>query len=81
MYVKLKDSKIAQYASFEEEGAGLCASRAFFVLFCACCPFLSFSLSLGVGGWLRFAIVAFPGLFVFFILLEFKKYVQFRFQP
>ena len=43
--------------SLREEGSGLCASRAFV------CLFLSFSLPLGVGGWLWFAIVALPGLF------------------
>ena len=42
-------------ASLQEEGAGLCASRAF-VCFCP------FSLPLGVGGWLRFVTVALPGL-------------------
>ena len=47
VHVKLKDSKIAQYASLWEE-AGLCASRTFFVSFCICCPFLSFSLRLAV---------------------------------
>ena len=52
--------------SLGEEGAGLCASSAFVCLFCTCffffffCPF---SLPLGVGGWLRFVIVAFPELF------------------
>ena len=45
--------------SLGENGAGLCASRAFvcFVSFC------HFSLPLGVGGWLRFMIVALPVLF------------------
>ena len=62
MYVKLKDSKIAQYASLGEEGAGLCASRALFVCF-ARVVFCPFSLPLSVGGWLRFAIVALTGLF------------------
>ena len=32
-YVKLKDSKTAQYASLGEEGAGLYVSRAFFICF------------------------------------------------
>ena len=41
VYVKIKDSKIAQKASLGEEGADLCASHAFFCLFCMCC-FLSF---------------------------------------
>ena len=45
--------------SLREEGSGLCASRAFV------CLFLSFSLPLGVGGWLWFAIVALPGLFYY----------------
>ena len=40
------------------EGAGLCASRAFVCLFSTC-----FSLPLGVGGRLRFVIVALTGLF------------------
>ena len=46
--------------SLGEEGAGLCVSRAFvlhvFVI-------VIFSLPLGVGDWLRFVIMAFPGLF------------------
>ena len=45
-----------------EEGAGLCASRTFLCLFCVC-MFLSFSLPLGVEGWLLFVIVAYPGPF------------------
>ena len=71
--MKLKGSKIVQYASLGEEEAGLCASPAFFVclalrvffLFCFLlfCFVLSFSLPLGNGGWLRFAIVALPELF------------------
>ena len=51
--------------SFGEEGAGLCASRTFvclFVCFARVC-FCSFSLPLGVEGWLRFVIVAYPGPF------------------
>ena len=44
MNVKLKDSKIAQYASLGAERAGLCASRAFFVAVvfarAVVCPFL-----------------------------------------
>ena len=60
VHVKIKDSKIAQQASAGEEGAGLCTSRAFVCFVRALfCPF---SLPLGVGDWLRFAIVAFPGL-------------------
>ena len=47
--------------SLGEEEACLCASRAF-VCFVrvSYCPF---SLPLDVGGWLRFVIVALPGLF------------------
>ena len=48
--------------SLGEEGAGLCASRTFVCLFCAC-MFLSFSRPLGVEGWLRFVIVAYHGSF------------------
>ena len=44
-----------------EEGAGLCASRTF-VCFVRV-SFCHFSLPLGVGGWLRFVIVALPDLF------------------
>ena len=47
--------------SLGEEGAGLCASRAF-VCFVRV-RFCHFSLPLGVGSWLRFVIVALPGLF------------------
>ena len=47
--------------SIVEEGAGLCASRAF-VCFVRV-SFCRFSLPLGVGGWLRFVTVALPGLF------------------
>ena len=47
--------------SLGEEGAGLCASRAF-VCFVHV-SFCHFSLSLGVGGRLQFVIVALPGLF------------------
>ena len=45
--------------SLGEEGAGLCASRIFVCLFCAFmfCPLF---LPVGVGGWLRFAAVAYP---------------------
>ena len=49
--------------SLGEEGDGLCASRAF-VCFVRV-SFCHFSLPLGVGGWLRFVIVALPGLFFF----------------
>ena len=45
--------------SFGEEGARLCASRAF-VCFVRV-SFCHFSLPLGVGGWLQFVIVALPG--------------------
>ena len=45
--------------SLGKEGAGLCASRTCVCLFCGC-VFLSFSLLLGVEGWLRFVIVAYP---------------------
>ena len=48
--------------SLREEGAGLCASRTFVCLFCAC-MFCPFSLPLGVEGWLRFVIVAYSGPF------------------
>ena len=48
--------------SFGEEGAGMCASRAFVVCFLHVI-FCHFSLPLGVGGWLRFVIVTLPGLF------------------
>ena len=47
--------------SLGEEGASLCASRAF-VCF-ARVSFCPFSLPLGVGGWLRFVKVALPGRF------------------
>ena len=42
------------------EGTGLCASRAFALYLLV---FVIFSLPLGVDGWLRFVIVALPGLF------------------
>ena len=48
--------------SLGEEGAGLCASRAFVCLFCTC-YFCHFSLPLGVRCWLRFVIVTLPGPF------------------
>ena len=41
--------------SLGEEGAGLCASLAFFVYFVRV-RFCPFSLPLGVGGWLWFVI-------------------------
>ena len=44
--------------SLGEEGAGLCASHACVERISFC----HFSLPLGVGGWLRFVIVAPPGL-------------------
>ena len=46
--------------SLGNEEAGLCAFRAFVCLFCTC---YFFSVPLGVSGWLRFVIVALPGLF------------------
>ena len=50
--------------SLGEERAGLCASRALFVCFVRVSFFFffffHFSLPLGVGGWLRFVIVALP---------------------
>ena len=47
-----------------EEGGGLYASRAFVCLFVLyVLGFCPFSLPLGVGGWLRFVIVALPGFF------------------
>ena len=53
--------------SLGEEGAG----RAFVCLF-STCYFCHFSLPLGVGGWLRFVIVALPGLFLltFFVIIK-----------
>ena len=45
--------------SLEEEGAGLCASRAFFFSDIIFCPF---SLPLGVRDWLWLVIVTRPGL-------------------
>ena len=47
--------------SLREEGAVLCASRAIVCFVRA--SFCNFPLPLGVGGWLRFVIVALPGLF------------------
>ena len=49
--------------SLGEEGAGLCASRAFFVVVVLYVLVFHFSLPLSVGGWLRFVIVTLPGLF------------------
>ena len=49
--------------SLGEEGAGLCASRAFVCLFFTYVSFCPFSPPLGIEGWLRFVIVAFHGLF------------------
>ena len=46
--------------SLGEEGTGLCASRAF-VCFVRV-SFCHISLPFGVGGWLRFVIVALPVL-------------------
>ena len=57
----IEDSYIA-ITSLGEEGGGLCASRTCVYLFCACMLCL-FSLPLGVEGWLRFVIVAYPGPF------------------
>ena len=53
--------------SLGEEGAGLCASRAFvcFLFFFALKVLVFVLLLLGVGGWLRFVIVALPGLLVY----------------
>ena len=48
--------------SLGEEGAGLCVSRTFVCLVCACI-FFHFSLPFGIEGWLRFVIVAYPGPF------------------
>ena len=55
--------------SLREERVGLRASRTFVCLFCAC-MFYPFSLPLGVEGWLRFVIVAYPGTFY----LLFRRY-------
>ena len=57
--------------------AGLCASRALVCLFCACWFFFSFPL--GVEGWLRFVIVALPGLFWCFFFFFFYFYFIFIF--
>ena len=51
--------------SLGEEGADLCDSRTF-VCFARVC-FCPFSLPLGVEGWLRFVIVAYPGPITFFL--------------
>ena len=67
--------------SLGEEGAGLCASRAMFVCFVRVrfCRFsLSFSLPLGVRGWLRFVTVAIPELFYYFFFFVRAKT---RFKP
>ena len=53
-------------ASLGEEGAGLCASRAFVCLFLHVLVSVIFLFLLvsGVGcGWLQYVIVALPGLF------------------
>ena len=53
-------------ASLGEEGAGLCASRAFVCLFVHVLVSVIFLFLLvsGVGcGWMRYVIVALPGLF------------------
>ena len=73
VYVKLKVSKIAQYASLGEEGAGLCSFRAFFICFAHVVHFCPFSLPLDVGAWLRFVIVAFPGLFFYLLFWSSKS--------
>ena len=57
--------------SVGEEGAGLCGSRKF-VCFARVC-FCPFSLPLGVEGWLRFMIVAYPGPFYYFFLSSDEK--------
>ena len=44
------------------EAGAVCASVHLFVCFVRV-SFCHFSLPLGVGGWLRFVIVALPGLF------------------
>ena len=49
--------------SLGEMGADLCASRALFVLYVL--GFVVFSLHLGVGGWLQYVTVAFPGHFYY----------------
>ena len=49
--------------SLGEEEAGLCASRTFVCLVCACMFLSFFSLPLGVKGWLLSVIVAYPGPF------------------
>ena len=41
-------------------GAGLCASRALFLVYFVRVTVCPFSLSLGVRDWLRLVIVAFP---------------------
>ena len=57
--------------SHGEEGAGLCAS----VLVCFVRgSFSHFSRPLGVGGWLRFVIVALSGLLTF---LEYRDHTCF----
>ena len=56
-------------ASLGEEGAGLCASRAFVCLFLHVLVSVIFLFLLvsGVGcGWLRYVIVALPGLIFYF---------------
>ena len=49
--------------SLGEEGAGLCASRAFVGLFCML-SFCPFSLPLCVRGWLRLLLVTLSGTFL-----------------
>ena len=49
--------------SLGEEGAGLCASRAF--AYFARVDFCPSSLPLGVGGWMLLVIAALPGLFYY----------------
>ena len=80
MYAKLKDSKIAQYTCtlLGKEGAGLCASRAFFICFAR--GFLPFSSSSWCRGSAAVCHCGFPWTFFLLTFLEFKKYVQFRFQ-
>ena len=43
--------------------------------------FCHFSLPLGVGGWLLFVTVVFPGLFCYFFLIVSKPKCQLRALP
>ena len=53
------------FSTLGEEGASLVLLVHLFVCFCAC-MFLSFFLPLGVEGWLRFVIMAYPDLSINF---------------